>query len=91
MQELRKAISLLGSQEALGKAVGLGQSAVANWLKRGTVPAEHCPLIELATAGQVTCEALRPDVAWDVLRKSEAQPVALYAPTSTPADTPANA
>lgn len=34
-------------------------------------PAEHCPTIERATRekGQVvTCEQLRPDVAWEVLR-----------------------
>lgn len=46
------------------------------------VPAEHCPAIERATreaaaAKQdpsliVTCEELRPDVAWDVLREQAA-------------------
>jgi DNA-binding transcriptional regulator YdaS (Cro superfamily) len=28
------------------------------------VPAERCPGIERATAAAVTCEELRPDVAW---------------------------
>ncbi len=35
------------------------------------VPAERCPEIERATGGAVTCEELRPDIAWDVLRKPE--------------------
>ncbi len=36
------------------------------------VPAERCPAIEQATDGAVTCEELRPDVLWSVLRKSVA-------------------
>ncbi|MDB5963863.1 MAG: putative antitoxin of bacterial toxin-antitoxin system, YdaS/YdaT, partial [Polaromonas sp.] len=28
----------------------------------------HCPSCERLTNGAVTCEELRPDVAWDVLR-----------------------
>lgn len=34
-------------------------------------PAEHCPAIERATREKgdpVTCEELRPDVPWEVLR-----------------------
>ena len=48
------------------------------WLARRKVPAEQCPKIERVTRqfaadkGDpsliVTCEQLRPDVAWDVLR-----------------------
>lgn len=34
------------------------------------IPAERCPAIERATAGAVTCEDLRPDVDWAVLRGS---------------------
>lgn len=48
------------------------------WKARGNVPAERCPAIERFTkdkvrelgAGEpVTCEQLRPDVAWEVLRE----------------------
>lgn len=49
------------------------------WKARGRVPAEHCPAIERETrrvskdkadpALVVTCEQLRPDVAWGVLRE----------------------
>jgi DNA-binding transcriptional regulator YdaS (Cro superfamily) len=46
------------------------------------VPAEHCPAIERATRARaaagddtsliVTCEELRPDVLWSVLREQAA-------------------
>ena len=36
---------------------------MANWLKRESVPAEHCLPIEKATGGRVTRQALRPDDA----------------------------
>lgn len=32
-------------------------------------PAEFCPECERLTKGEVTCEELRPDVAWNVVRK----------------------
>lgn len=45
------------------------------WWRRGErdgrpvkFPSDHCPDCERLTAGQVRCEELRPDVAWDVLR-----------------------
>jgi DNA-binding transcriptional regulator YdaS (Cro superfamily) len=49
------------------------------WKKRSSVPAEWCPAIERATRSVatekgdasliVTCEELRPDVPWSVLRE----------------------
>jgi hypothetical protein len=42
--------------------LGIKPPSVIGW--RGTPPAVRCPAIERATAGQVTCEALRPDVRW---------------------------
>jgi len=70
MEPLKHAISIAGSQAALATAIGVKQQHVWNWLNRpGGVPAEHCPAIERATSGLVRCEELRPDVAWDVLRK----------------------
>ena len=35
------------------------------------VPAERCPVIERATAGNVRCEDLRPDVDWAYLRATD--------------------
>lgn len=60
MQALITAITVVGGQQRLANKVGLGQTAVANWLRRGAVPAEHCAAIELATGGQVTRQDLRP-------------------------------
>lgn len=64
-----KAAKIVGSQTALATALGVNKTAVSQWKDAGRrVPAEHCPLIERMTLGQVRCEELRPDVAWDVLR-----------------------
>jgi DNA-binding transcriptional regulator YdaS (Cro superfamily) len=68
MEALRKAIDIVGGQSELGKACGVWQTAVSNWLKRENVPAEYCPAIEKATKGEVRCEQLRPDVDWRYLR-----------------------
>lgn len=68
MEHLKRAVELAGGQAALASAIGLKQQHIWNWLTRGSVPAEHCPSIERATAGVVRCEDLRPDVAWGVLR-----------------------
>ncbi len=74
VEPLKKAVHLIGGQTATAKAVGRGikQAHVYNWLNSPnpdlTPPAEYCPAIERATAGQVRCEDLRPDVEWSVLR-----------------------
>ncbi len=60
MEALTKAIGVIGSQRALAERCGVVQTAVAAWLKRGTVPPEHCALIEQATSGAVTRRELRP-------------------------------
>lgn len=69
MNALEKATTLLGGASALARAIGVSESSPAMWKQRGRVPAEHCPLIEKVTSGAVVCEELRPDVAWDVLRR----------------------
>ena len=70
MSALQKSIELAGGQAQLAEACGVVQSAVAAWVKRGRVPAQYCPAIELATG--IACEQLRPDVAWHVLRRQTA-------------------
>jgi DNA-binding transcriptional regulator YdaS (Cro superfamily) len=42
------------------------KASISRW-KKDRVPAEACPDIEALTG--VTCERLRPDVNWSVLRK----------------------
>jgi len=77
---LRRAAEILGGQAAVAAVLGYeDRRAVFPWFSTDRrFPAEHCPAIERATRerGQVvTCEELRPDVAWGVLREQ-----------STPAD-----
>lgn len=71
---------ILGGQAAVAAVLGYSDRRnVAPWFKPNgpRFPAEHCPKLERATkeapphpAGlkPVTCEELRPDVPWDVLR-----------------------
>jgi DNA-binding transcriptional regulator YdaS (Cro superfamily) len=61
MQALSQAIGIIGSQQKLAQRCGVVQTAVAAWLKRQSVPAEHCASIELATKGIVTRRELRPN------------------------------
>ncbi len=63
-----------GSASKLAFAIGgnVIRQHVEYWLKTGRVPAEHCPAIEQATGGLVTCEELRPDVLWSVIRGNPA-------------------
>ena len=68
---LERAARLLGSQVALANALGVTKAAVGQWRDPGRrVPAEHCPEIEKAPAGEVRCEDLRPDVDWSYLRQT---------------------
>lgn len=70
---IERAARVVGSQTALAVALKVTKAAVGQWKDAGRrVPAEHCPAIERLTGGQVRCEDLRPDVAWEVLRQQAA-------------------
>lgn len=61
-----------GSIARLAKAIGIKAPIVSFWANgKRQVPAERCPDIERITNGLVTCEELRPDVNWVVLRNSD--------------------
>ncbi len=63
MEGLQKAISHLGGQSALGRALGIKQQIVWGWLhKSKRVPAEFAIPIEKATDGHVNRHELRPDI-----------------------------
>jgi DNA-binding transcriptional regulator YdaS (Cro superfamily) len=63
------AAGIVGSQAALAVALGVTRAAVTQWKEVGRkTPAEHCPKIERLTGGKVTCEQLRDDIEWHVLR-----------------------
>nr|DAO04373.1 MAG TPA: Putative antitoxin of bacterial toxin-antitoxin system, YdaS/YdaT [Bacteriophage sp.]DAO05716.1 MAG TPA: Putative antitoxin of bacterial toxin-antitoxin system, YdaS/YdaT [Bacteriophage sp.] len=71
---LGKAIEKLGSQVELAKALNVTRAQVWQWLNGVVqVSAERCIEIEKLTSGEVTCEELRPDVDWAVLRNSGKQ------------------
>lgn len=68
MTPLQRVFQMVGGKTALAKHFGILPWAVAKW-EHSQVPAERCPDIEALTKGQVTCEELRPDVNWAVLRR----------------------
>ena len=57
------------NQSEIARQLGVKPQAVQQWFKRKT-PIIRCPEIERITDGKVTCEELRPDVNWGVLRNS---------------------
>lgn len=68
MNSINKAIELLGGLNSLAAALGRTPQQVSNWRMRNQVPADYCPDIERVTKGAITCEELRPDINWAVLR-----------------------
>ena len=75
MTGLERAIFAAKSMSALARELGVSSAAPSMWKSRGNVPAEYCPAIERFTKNQgaiVTCEELRPDIPWGVLRHQPA-------------------
>jgi DNA-binding transcriptional regulator YdaS (Cro superfamily) len=76
---LERAIDAAGGITKLALALELSGHAVVHQWRSNRVPAEQCPLIERLTREAaaakddqslvVTCEELRPDIAWGVLRE----------------------
>jgi DNA-binding transcriptional regulator YdaS (Cro superfamily) len=70
---LQRAAAVLGGQAAMATLLGYSDRRGV-WPYFHTdrrFPAEHCPIVERETRSRdqvVTCEELRPDIAWDVLR-----------------------
>lgn len=61
-----------GLRSSLARTLGVPFILVSQWaLGKRQVPAERCPSIEEATNGMVTCEELRPDINWSILRRSK--------------------
>lgn len=65
MSAIRVAIKAAGSQTALAQLISLSQGTIGQWVTGARpVPVERCHEIERALRGAVTCEQLRPDLAW---------------------------
>ena len=63
---INRAIDKAGGITAMARAMNLSSHSVVHQWRLTQVPAEKCPDIEALTG--VTCEELRPDVNWSVLR-----------------------
>ena len=66
-----KAAEIIGSQVALAAMLGTSKQNISSWIRNSRIPAEYCPDIERITNGQVSCEELRPDINWSVLRNKK--------------------
>jgi DNA-binding transcriptional regulator YdaS (Cro superfamily) len=71
---VKKAAAIVGGCTQLAIRLGVTPGAVTHWCLPSEnkfyrqIPAVRCIQVEQATGGQVRCEDLRPDVAWEVLR-----------------------
>lgn len=61
---LRRAADILGNQAKLAETIDVTPQMVSQLMQGLTLHAKHCPVIEHATAEQVKCEDLRPDIHW---------------------------
>ncbi len=62
LEQLQRAIDIMGSQAKLAKACNAKQQHVWNWLNRyDNVPVDRAIQIEIATNGEVTKESLNPE------------------------------
>lgn len=69
---LEKACAAAGGSSRLAELLTergrkVSKASISRW-KKERVPAEACPDIEAITG--IKCEELRPDISWEVLRKS---------------------
>jgi DNA-binding transcriptional regulator YdaS (Cro superfamily) len=58
-EALERAIEMVGGTSALGRYLGISQSAVWQWRR---CPAERVLAIVQATGCKITCHELRPDI-----------------------------
>ena len=69
---LRKAVSIAGSQKALGDLIGFTQQGISKMLQENKCTAETAMKIEQATG--VLCSDIRPDLSWFAKTKEADQP-----------------
>jgi DNA-binding transcriptional regulator YdaS (Cro superfamily) len=72
MNALTQAIEEIGGQTELARQLGTSVQAVNNWTRRGSVPPEYAPVIEVLTGRKVMADDLCSQVPWHHIRNSRA-------------------
>lgn len=69
-EAVERAVKIFGSQVKLARAINVSRAQVWQWLNNtNRVSSKKAINIEDITNRKVTCEELRPDINWSVLRK----------------------
>lgn len=71
-EDLRRVIESVGGVVAIASLLEVSRHAIYDYIRRGRVPAEHCPTIERFSDGNARCEDLNPTVDWAYLREHAA-------------------
>ena len=64
---LALAVAKAGGQNALGRALNIGQTTISYWCRKGKIPAEHVLKVEELTG--VSRHDLRPDIYPEEIRE----------------------
>lgn len=64
----KQVVKRLGGPVATARLLKLNSYQSVQQMKQFRV--EHCPIVAAALNGTVTCEELRPDVDWHLMRKA---------------------
>lgn len=78
MNPIARACEIVGGVSRMAAYLKVSAPTVSQWVsEKRPVPLDHCPFVEQAVGGAVTCEQLRPDkVAYfALLRSRKDQPV----------------
>ncbi len=87
MKPIEIAIEAAGNAHRLAKGINVPAQSVIFWRDGARqIPAEYCPRIEALTG--VRCEALRPDVRWDVIANRQTELAPAQAQQAQPATQP---
>jgi len=68
-EEIQRAVSILGSRNALAKKMNISYQTVSDWVNGKKTPSlQSCLKIEEATEGLVKVKNILPDYPWSELR-----------------------
>ncbi len=80
-KSVKEAIDAAGGSSKVASWFGIEPASVSGWIKRGIVPAEHCPTIEKNSNGAALCEELNSKADWGYFRTANStEPAAEAAP-----------